>query len=522
MKSKYLVVFVFMLLISTFFTNAMGNFVENDKTNNLLIKNNIKKDINYSKKINCVSFDDIIYDISFNQIDWYFDGELHTIFSSWGRMDFTAIPGFTDIHYMNVVAIATYEPTWIIQNYPVLPQEFGVPNNQAVNFNIEDFGIPQGYQLPWMQVLITFDTYPYQEPPYGDFYDVPVYTLIRDAWGHGDEPPADVGAPIGHRARNIVENIAQHENVPSVQEDSRNCIAGSYSRSIKWLDNEYDLENLDEDTTAQDVYDNLTALGVGHGTGMGKTEEEMLTLKSDYLEGLDNRSVTKFVDFGYLGNVDNATEETTDNLSSWLSSELETEDIEMCYDSHCVTITGMYKQGNQTYLRYRDDERQGNDSVGDNRTKSGLLENDSGTWKFKGFKIDYVVSESINNPPENLEINGENEGQAGEAYEYTFRSTDQNDDDLFYYIDWDDENIEEWIGPFSSGEEIVIDHIWDEEGTYMIRAKAKDIYGDESNWEFLEVTMPLSFKTINPRLQNSFNKFPNFSFLIGNQLKFLK
>jgi len=142
MKSKYLVVFVFMLLISTFFTNAMGNFVENDKTNNLLIKNNIKKDINYSKKINCVSFDDIIYDISFNQIDWYFDGELHTIFSSWGRMDFTAIPGFTDIHYMNVVAIATYEPTWIIQNYPVLPQEFGVPNNQAVNFNIEDFGTP--------------------------------------------------------------------------------------------------------------------------------------------------------------------------------------------------------------------------------------------------------------------------------------------------------------------------------------------------------------------------------------------
>ena len=240
------------------------------------------------------------------------------------------------------------------------------------------------------------------------------------------------------RFKGIDGLIKRYKNVPSVQEAINNCITGSYARSIKWLDNEYDLANLTASATGQDVYDNLTGLGVGHGTGMGKTEDEMLTLKADYLYGLDNRTVTKFVDYGYLGNVQNATEVTTANLSQWLADELETEDIEMCYDGHCVCITGMYKQGNKTFLRYRDDEEQGNDSAGDNRTKVGELVNDSGVWKFKGSKVDYVVSESINNPPEAPEINGPTNGNVGVEYDFTFHANDPDGDGVYYYIDWGD------------------------------------------------------------------------------------
>jgi len=471
MKNKIFVIFICTLLIVTLLPTAVLSYEEK------LEKSKVQHG------------SDLISDFALFQLDWYVGGEMHTQYSSWGRMDIDVIPDSNDIFYMNVVGIALYEPAWIIQNYPILPESYGVPDEQAIHFNIQDLGLYEGDQLEFIQILITTTLAPLQEPPSGEFYDVLVNTLIRDAWGH-DDPPVNVGAPVGHRAAAAVVNITQHENVPSVQEAVNNCITGSYARSIKWLDNEYDLANLTASATGQDVYDNLTGLGVGHGTGMGKTEDEMLTLKADYLYGLDNRSITKFVDYGYLGNVTNATEVTTSNLSKWLEEELDTEDIEMCYDGHCVCITGMYRQGNKTFLRYRDDEEQGNDSAGDNRTKVGELVNDSGTWKFKGSKVDYVVSESVNNPPEAPEINGPTNGNAGTEYDFTFHAEDPDGDGVYYYIDWGDGTNTGWIGPYPHCTVVTVSHTYDEEGTYIIKAKAKDTYGAEGPWGTLSVTMP--------------------------------
>jgi len=97
-----------------------------------------------------------------------------------------------------------------------------------------------------------------------------------------------------------------------------------------------------------------------------------------------------------------------------------------------------------------------------------------------------------NDPPDPPTITGPLSGTAGEEYEYTFTATDPDGDDVFYYIDWGDDVFEEWIGPYTSGEEIDVTHIWDEQGTYEIKAKAKDIYGAESEWGELEVTMPVN------------------------------
>ena len=490
MKKKIVGIFVCTLLIVTVLPTAVLSYEEKLEKTNVQHKS------------------DLISDFGLFQLDWYVDGEMHTRYSSWGRMDIDVIPDPNDVFYMNVVGIALYEPAWVIQNYPILPESYGVPDAQAIHFNIQDLGLYEGDQLQFMETLITTTLAPLQEPPSGDFYDVLVNTLIRDAWGH-DNPPVNVGAPVGHRAANAVVNITQHENVPSVQEAVNNCITGSYARSIKWLDNEYDLANLNATTTGQDVYDNLTGLGVGHGTGMGKTEDEMLTLKADYLYGLDNRTVTKFVDYGYLGNVQNATEVTTGNLSQWLADELETEDIEMCYDGHCVCITGMYKQGNKTFLRYRDDERQGNDSAGDNRTKSGELVNDSGTWKFKGSKVDYVVSESINNPPDAPDIDGPTSGLTGTSYNYTFNSVDPKGENVYYYILWGEGHVEVWDGPYDSGEDFEIAHTYLVQGTFTIKAKAKDIYDAESEWGELVVTMPRNKVITSSLLLRLFERFPN-------------
>ena len=87
-----------------------------------------------------------------------------------------------------------------------------------------------------------------------------------------------------------------------------------------------------------------------------------------------------------------------------------------------------------------------------------------------------------NIPPTAPIISGPEGGGVGEFYEYSFVSTDFNLDDLYYFIDWGDGNIEEWVGPYASGEEVTISHLWSEIGEYEIRAKARDISENESDW----------------------------------------
>ncbi len=94
-----------------------------------------------------------------------------------------------------------------------------------------------------------------------------------------------------------------------------------------------------------------------------------------------------------------------------------------------------------------------------------------------------------NNPPTPPIITGETQGKAGTSYEYTFQSTDPDDDEVSYRIDWDDDT-EITIGPFASGEEASASHTWQEKDTYIIRAKAIDSFDAESDWATLEVTMP--------------------------------
>jgi len=83
-------------------------------------------------------------------------------------------------------------------------------------------------------------------------------------------------------------------------------------------------------------------------------------------------------------------------------------------------------------------------------------------------------------PPNIPEIDGPINGEIGITYDYNFTAIDPDEDDVWYYIEWGDGDVEEWIGPYSSGEEVVRSHTWDDEDTYTIRAKAKDIFDAES------------------------------------------
>ena len=125
-----------------------------------------------------------------------------------------------------------------------------------------------------------------------------------------------------------------------------------------------------------------------------------------------------------------------------------------------------------------------------------------------------ILIEEFPNPPSAPIINGPIKGKAGEDYDYSFVSIDPNDEDVLYFVDWGDETNSSWIGPYTSGLEITLNHTWNERGTYIIRAKAKDIYDFESDWETLEVTMPRGRLLPNILIITLLEKFPNvFSIL---------
>jgi hypothetical protein len=101
----------------------------------------------------------------------------------------------------------------------------------------------------------------------------------------------------------------------------------------------------------------------------------------------------------------------------------------------------------------------------------------------------------INNPPATPTINGPTSGNAGTAYTYNFSTIDPDGDDVRYCINWSDDTGEVCLGgTFASGEEINAAHTWSEQGTYAMKVKARDIFGAESDWATLTVTMPYSYK----------------------------
>lgn len=116
-----------------------------------------------------------------------------------------------------------------------------------------------------------------------------------------------------------------------------------------------------------------------------------------------------------------------------------------------------------------------------------------------------TVTFMANQPPNIPNISGTVKGKPNIEYNYTIITTDPDGNNVYYYVDWGDENNTGWLGPYLSGEEISLKHKWLEKGTYAIKVKAKDTYDEESDWASLEVTLPKSrfvFNSILPRLLN--------------------
>ncbi len=112
-------------------------------------------------------------------------------------------------------------------------------------------------------------------------------------------------------------------------------------------------------------------------------------------------------------------------------------------------------------------------------------------------------------------IDGPNQGKIGINYEYVFVATYPNDDDMSYYIIWDDGTVTDWTSYLPCGKPYKENHMWDLERIYIIRAKAKTVCGIESDWSTFEI------KISNPRARAWFRFIDMFP-ILQRMLDFIK
>lgn len=127
------------------------------------------------------------------------------------------------------------------------------------------------------------------------------------------------------------------------------------------------------------------------------------------------------------------------------------------------------------------------DSDRDGETFFHFLEDDGTDWNLLWTSMDWLLKREISEPPISVQpdrpdIKGMLNGNIGIEYNYTIFTNDPDSDQVYFFVDWDDNSVSEWFGPYNSGERCQVAHSWDKVGNYRIRVKAKDTNDLESDW----------------------------------------
>jgi len=122
-------------------------------------------------------------------------------------------------------------------------------------------------------------------------------------------------------------------------------------------------------------------------------------------------------------------------------------------------------------------------------------------------------------PPSKPEITGPSKGSAGQSLTFTFTSEDPQGYELIYYVDWGDGDKTE-SDQMPSGETFEASHAWDEDGTYIIKATAKNTGGATSGSTTKTIEIPRARAVNNNYLLLRFfeqhsNLFPIIRYLLG-------
>ena len=131
------------------------------------------------------------------------------------------------------------------------------------------------------------------------------------------------------------------------------------------------------------------------------------------------------------------------------------------------------------------------------------------------FYLESGWDSGINHKPIIPIISGPTKGKPNTPYSYDFVSADPDGDKLYIFIDMADGAFNNWVGPFDSCEIKNLLYYWERIGVYIIKAKAKDEYGVETDWATYRLTIPKN-KTLDIHRNNLIELFLNLMRIIKN------
>jgi len=77
---------------------------------------------------------------------------------------------------------------------------------------------------------------------------------------------------------------------------------------------------------------------------------------------------------------------------------------------------------------------------------------------------------------------GVSSGRVNVSYEFSATTTDPDGDSISIRFDWNDGDTSDWSNYVVNGETIKVSHIWQDSGTYSVRAQARDKKEATSDW----------------------------------------
>lgn len=88
-----------------------------------------------------------------------------------------------------------------------------------------------------------------------------------------------------------------------------------------------------------------------------------------------------------------------------------------------------------------------------------------------------------NNPPGVPTVPvGVSAGEIGIAYTFLSSATDPDSDQVAIRFDWGDGNTSDWTSLVDGGVQVGKSHAWQNAGTFLVKAQAKDAKGKTSDW----------------------------------------
>jgi len=121
-----------------------------------------------------------------------------------------------------------------------------------------------------------------------------------------------------------------------------------------------------------------------------------------------------------------------------------------------------------------------------------------------GNTLQEAVTMTLEYGPSQPIISGPRSGKPNTDYTFSFTSTDNDGDQVAYYVDWGDGTDTGWSDYVNSGKSVSFKHTWTEEEVYTLKAKAKDTNGAESDWSTQTISLPKAKLSMFGRLLSNF------------------